>query len=64
MAGRSLSGGTPTAPPAVQAGDIPTTTFGRTGVTVSVIGQGGARMDLHPDVPAARRTCGGSTTSG
>jgi aryl-alcohol dehydrogenase-like predicted oxidoreductase len=37
----------------VKAGDIPTTTFGKTGVKVSVIGQGGARMDLHPDVPAA-----------
>src|SRR3989440_419139 len=35
------------------AGDIPTTTFGKTGVTVSVIAQGGARMDLHPDVQAA-----------
>jgi predicted aldo/keto reductase-like oxidoreductase len=37
----------------VQAGDVPTTTFGKTGVTVSVIGQGGARMDLHPDVRTA-----------
>jgi aryl-alcohol dehydrogenase-like predicted oxidoreductase len=53
MAGRSFPGGAPAAPPAVKAGDIPTTTFGRTGVTVSVLGQGGARMDLHPDVPAA-----------
>jgi uncharacterized protein len=35
------------------AGDIPTTTFGKTGVTVSVIAQGGARMDLQPDVQAA-----------
>jgi predicted aldo/keto reductase-like oxidoreductase len=33
--------------------DIPTTVFGKTGVRVSVIGQGGARMDLHPDVPTA-----------
>src|SRR5437870_2881716 len=38
---------------AVKAGDIPTTTFGKTGVEVSVIAQGGARMDLHPDVRAA-----------
>ena len=53
MAGRSVSGGAPAAPPVVKAGDIPTTTFGKTGVKVSVIGQGGARMDLHPDVPAA-----------
>jgi predicted aldo/keto reductase-like oxidoreductase len=37
----------------VKAADIPTTTFGRTGVKVSVIAQGGARMDLHPDVQAA-----------
>lgn len=37
----------------VKAGDIPVTTFGKTGVKVSVIAQGGARMDLHPDVPAA-----------
>ena len=33
--------------------DIPTTTFGKTGVQVSVIGQGGARMDLHPDIRTA-----------
>lgn len=31
----------------VKAGDIPTTTFGKTGIQVSVIAQGGARMDLH-----------------
>ena len=37
----------------VKAGDIPTTTFGKTGVKVSVIAQGGARMDLLPDVPSA-----------
>lgn len=37
----------------VKAGDIPTTTFGKTGIKVSVIAQGGARMDLHPDVPTA-----------
>ncbi|WP_162179997.1 aldo/keto reductase [Bryobacter aggregatus] len=41
------------APQKVQAGDIPTTTFGKTGIRVSVIAQGGARMDLHPDIPAA-----------
>jgi uncharacterized protein len=34
-------------------GDIPTITFGKTGVKVSVIAQGGARMDLHPDIQAA-----------
>src|SRR5437773_10272864 len=37
----------------VKAGDIPTATFGNTGIEVSVIAQGGARMDLHPDVQAA-----------
>lgn len=41
------------APPKAKAGDIPTTTFGRTGIKVSVIAQGGARMDLHPDVASA-----------
>jgi aryl-alcohol dehydrogenase-like predicted oxidoreductase len=29
------------------------TTLGKTGVKVSVIAQGGARMDLHPDIPTA-----------
>lgn len=37
----------------VTAGDIPTTTFGSTGIEVSVIAQGGARMDLHPDIQTA-----------
>jgi len=37
----------------VKAGDIPTTTFGKTGIQVSIIAQGGARMDLHPSIPAA-----------
>lgn len=41
------------APQPVKGGDIPTTTFGKTGVKVSVIAQGGARMDLHPDVRTA-----------
>jgi uncharacterized protein len=41
------------APGKVRAGDIPTTTFGRTGIKVGVIAQGGARMDLHPDVQTA-----------
>jgi predicted aldo/keto reductase-like oxidoreductase len=40
-------------PQKVKAGDIPTTTFGKTGVKVSVIAQGGARMNLHPDVQTA-----------
>jgi predicted aldo/keto reductase-like oxidoreductase len=37
----------------VKTVDIPTTTFGKTGIQVSVIAQGGARMDLHPDVRTA-----------
>ena len=32
---------------------IPTTRFGSTGVEVGILAQGGARMDLHPDIPAA-----------
>lgn len=39
----------------VSAGDIPTTTLGRTGARVQIIGQGGARMDLHPDIPSAAK---------
>lgn len=38
---------------AVKAGDIPVTTFGNTGIKVSIIAQGGARMDLHPTIAAA-----------
>lgn len=41
------------APEKVKAGDIPSVVFGKTGVKVSVIGQGGARMDLQPDVKTA-----------
>jgi len=52
LAGVSVTGAY-AAPPKVKAGDIPTATFGRTGVEVSVIAQGGARMDLHPDVRSA-----------
>ena len=36
-----------------KAGDIPMKEFGKTGVKVTVIAQGGARMDLHPTVAAA-----------
>jgi predicted aldo/keto reductase-like oxidoreductase len=36
-----------------KAGDIPVTTFGKTGIKVSIIAQGGARMDLHPDIQTA-----------
>jgi predicted aldo/keto reductase-like oxidoreductase len=52
LAGVSITGAF-AAPQKVKAGDIPTTTFGRTGVRVSVIAQGGARMDLHPDIRTA-----------
>jgi len=52
LAGVSVAGAFP-ASQRVKAGDVPTTTFGKTGVTVSVIAQGGARMDLHPDVQSA-----------
>lgn len=52
FAGLSVTGAS-AAPPAVKPGDIPTTTFGKTGITVSIIAQGGARMDLHPDVQSA-----------
>src|SRR2546421_2138278 len=37
----------------MKAGDIPTTPFGKTGVEVGLIAQGGARMDLHPDIQTA-----------
>ncbi len=36
-----------------KAGGIPTRLFGKTGVKVSIIAQGGARMDLHPTVAEA-----------
>jgi len=52
LAGVSITGAY-AAPPKVKAGDIPTTTLGKTGVRVSVIAQGGARLDLQPDVQAA-----------
>jgi uncharacterized protein len=41
------------APQKVKVGDIPTTTFDKTGAEVSIIAQGGARMDLHPDIQTA-----------
>lgn len=52
FAGLSISS-TRLAAQSVKAGDVPVTTFGKTGLKVSVIAQGGARMDLHPDIPAA-----------
>lgn len=41
------------APKRKTGGDIPTKEFGKTGVKVTVIAQGGARMDLHPTIDAA-----------
>ena len=52
FAGLSITGAS-AAPQKMKAGDIPTTTFGKTGVKVSMIAQGGARMDLHPDIATA-----------
>src|SRR6266581_3789190 len=49
----SFAGGAHATPQHAQVGDIPTTTFGKTGIQVSVIAQGGARMDLHPDIQTA-----------
>jgi len=40
-------------PPKLTVGDVPITTFGKTGVKVGVIAQGGTRVDLLPDVQAA-----------
>jgi aryl-alcohol dehydrogenase-like predicted oxidoreductase len=40
-------------PQNAQSGDIPARPFGKTGVSVQVIAQGGARMDLHPTVAEA-----------
>ena len=40
-------------PSKLKPGGIPVTKFGKTGRTVPIIAQGGARMDLFPDVPTA-----------
>ena len=40
-------------PPKPKSGDIPMKEFGKTGVKVPIIAQGGARMDLHPTVQDA-----------
>src|SRR5260370_29728503 len=52
FAGASLTGVYAQAPK-LKPGSIPTREFGKTGVKVRVIAQGGARMDLHPTVAAA-----------
>ncbi len=41
-------------PPRPKAGDVPMRVFGKTGVQLTVIGQGGARMDLFPNKEEAR----------
>ena len=55
--GAALSGagitGAYARPPKPKAGDIPMKEFGKTGVKVTIIAQGGARMDLHPTVQEA-----------
>src|ERR1035441_6609813 len=52
LAGTSLTGAY-ARPPQPKSGDIPTRQFGKTGIKVPVICQGGARMDLFPDVASA-----------
>jgi len=55
--GGSLSGigltGAYARPPQPKAGDIPMKAYGKTGARVTIIAQGGARMDLHPNVAEA-----------
>jgi len=55
--GGSLSGlgltGAYARPPLPTAGDIPMKVYGKTGARVTIIAQGGARMDLHPTVAEA-----------
>ena len=52
IAGNGLTGAY-AKPAKVKAGDIPTTILGKTGEKVTVIAQGGARMDLHRTVQEA-----------
>ena len=52
VSGASFSGASAAATKS-KAGGIPMREFGKTGVKVTVIAQGGARMDLHPTVSAA-----------
>jgi uncharacterized protein len=52
LTGLALSGAS-AKPPQPKAGDVPTRVFGKTGVKVSIIAQGGARMDLFPTVAEA-----------
>lgn len=52
FAGVGLTGAS-ARPPKPKSGGIPTRPYGKTGVNVSIIAQGGARMDLHPTVAEA-----------
>ena len=52
LAGLPLTGAF-AAQPKPKGDDIPTTTLGRSGIKVQIIAQGGARMDLHPDIATA-----------
>jgi uncharacterized protein len=52
MAGLGVTGAF-AKPSKTKAGGIPTNVFGKTGVKVQIIAQGGARMDLHPNVTEA-----------
>lgn len=54
LAGLPLTGAY-AAQPMPRGGDIPTTKLGKSGIDVPIIAQGGARMDLHPDVASAAR---------
>ena len=44
-------------PPKPRVGDIPMREFGKTGVKLTVIGQGGARLALTRTREAARAQC-------
>ena len=54
FAGVSLTGAY-ARPPRPKAGDIPMKEFGKTGVKVTIIAQGGARMDLFPNIQRGGR---------
>ncbi len=53
MKRRSFVAGALAPAPKVKAGGIPMKEFGKTGVKVTIIAQGGARMDLHPTIEDA-----------
>src|SRR3712207_2373432 len=53
--GAAVAAATPASPQKLTFGPIPTRPFGKTGVQVQIIAQGGARMDLHPTVEDAAR---------